>query len=598
MAKHAFLFDLDGTLVITDHMYFEVWRKMLESYHIDLTPSMFNKYIYGNSDFVALQLLLPNCLGSAREQEHALLTQMSHLKDKLFCEQINDVKLVSGAVQFVKRVKEAGHHVAIVTNCNRRAAETILKHVGLDLCVDYLVIGAECERPKPSPDPYKSALKHFGVPAELAIIFEDSGSGLLSAFGVYPKCIVGISSNLTEQALVESGVDFAINGFDCIDLKTLVEYSGRGKPVTSITKYVYESMRKHWDLEGPESVYVHDQKLKGGYIADVLRLDIMTRQKGESGISERIKCVLKLVATNDTNLNKMANDLDLYGREFYFYECISPYVNINIPKFYGIVKDANLVSQGILLEDLNRSPFTLGLDLTKESVNTSLRIIDRLADLHARFWSKDLATIFPLLKKNNNAAFSPGWELYVKANWQDFENKWSAILSDKQLKVGRAIVAKFGAIQNYLSVGHLTLCHGDVKSGNIFFKASADVDKQYEPYFIDWQYITHGKGVQDLVFFMIESFDTLTMKKYNELFKNYYFVKLLEHSEVKTYDWVEYVRDFQLAACYYPFFVAVWFGVTPKEHLIDLNFPFFFIQRLFAFLEANVELEVVTDLIE
>jgi hypothetical protein len=31
-----------------------------------------------------------------------------------------------------------------------------------------------------------------------------------------------------------------------------------------------------------------------------------------------------------------------------------------------------------------------------------------------------------------------------------------------------------------------------------------------------------------------------------------------------------------------PFFTAVWFGSMPEDELIDKNFPFFFIQKLFA----------------
>jgi hypothetical protein len=34
---HAFMFDLDGTIVITDEIYFDVWYKILCKYNIQLT---------------------------------------------------------------------------------------------------------------------------------------------------------------------------------------------------------------------------------------------------------------------------------------------------------------------------------------------------------------------------------------------------------------------------------------------------------------------------------------------------------------------------------------------------------------------------------
>jgi hypothetical protein len=33
------------------------------------------------------------------------------------------------------------------------------------------------------------------------------------------------------------------------------------------------------------------------------------------------------------------------------------------------------------------------------------------------------------------------------------------------------------------------------------------------------------------------------------------------------------------------FFVAIWFGTIDDDELIDMNFPFFFIQKLFNFMQ-------------
>jgi hypothetical protein len=100
--------------------------------------------------------------------------------------------------------------------------------------------------------------------------------------------------------------------------------------------------------------------------------------------------------------------------------------------------------------------------------------------------------------------------------------------------------------------------------------------------FIDWQYIILGKGVQDLVFFMIESFDMHKMKLYKSLFKEYYYVKLIQNGIV-NYSRDEYDEDFTNASYYFPFFVAIWFGTLNEDELIDKRFPCEFITRLFNF---------------
>jgi hypothetical protein len=94
---------------------------------------------------------------------------------------------------------------------------------------------------------------------------------------------------------------------------------------------------------------------------------------------------------------------------------------------------------------------------------------------------------------------------------------------------------------------------------------------------------------------MIESFDKEIMDNYYMLFKQYYYIKLLEYN-VNTYLYDEYENDFKLAICYYPFFVAIWFGTTPEKDLIDVNFPFFYIQKLFRFIENNITLEFLENL--
>jgi thiamine kinase-like enzyme len=156
------------------------------------------------------------------------------------------------------------------------------------------------------------------------------------------------------------------------------------------------------------------------------------------------------------------------------------------------------------------------------------------------------------------------------------------MMTEDQVHMCGEIVSSFPRIQQDLSNRNLTLVHGDVKSGNIFYDKG-----DRTPYFLDWQYVAIGKGVQDLVFFMIESFDVQTMDRYFHTFKQYYYIKLLEYG-VGNYSAEEYDEDFRNAVKYYPFFVAVWFGTTPEDDLIDKNFPYFFIQKLLNFLKYVV----------
>jgi hypothetical protein len=97
-----------------------------------------------------------------------------------------------------------------------------------------------------------------------------------------------------------------------------------------------------------------------------------------------------------------------------------------------------------------------------------------------------------------------------------------------------------------------------------------------------------GKGAQDLAFFIIESFDMDKINLFYPIFKNYYYCKLMEYG-VAQYSYDDYEQDLKDAFCYTPFFTAVWFGTVSYDDLIDKNFPFFFLQKLFGLLDKTLE---------
>ena len=554
--SYVFLFDLDGTLVNTDNIYVKVWKQILSEYNIDLTLELFHKYIHGNSDDKVVNMLIPS----------ADVNQISLLKDNLFIENINDVTLIDGMYDFIKLVKMKGYNCSIVTNCNRAVAEAIIDYCKLTNMIDFIVVGNECSRSKPYPDPYIDAINKYNVVPNKVIIFEDSKSGLLSARQTNPACIVGVTTSYSRSELLKLGANMAIDNYVGLLLDEIISFNNFS--VQYLEKYIRSSL----NIE-ILTIEIDDKKLKGGYISDVISLKITTT----AGI---LSCVLKLENKNTTALSIMANKLGLYERENYFYENISKYVNIKIPKFYGLIRDDDLNTSGILMENLNiTGNYKLNENLNIVDIDISLHVISKLACFHSKFWNKDIKKIFSCIKKHNDILFNPTWSDFIKEKWNCFVENWKNILSKEQILVAEQIMNDFTSIQERLSNNNLTLIHGDVKSPNIFY----DLNNNHEPVFLDWQYVAIGKGAQDLIFFLIESFDLENIKLNYPIFKNYYYKKLIENG-VNDYSYLDYENDLKDAISYFPFFVAVWFGTTPQEELIDVNFPFFLIQKLFYFL--------------
>jgi HAD superfamily hydrolase (TIGR01509 family) len=549
-----FLFDLDGTLAITEHIYFDSWKKILKEYDVELTYEMFKNYISGNNDATVINTLLPH--------KQVSINEISIKKDELFIANINQIQLIDGVENALNQLKECGHKLAVVTNCNRKVSEHILDFAELSQYFEFIVVGNECNMPKPYPDPYNAAINKFNGSNEKTIIFEDSKTGLLSAHCVSPMCIVGIETIYSEDELLKYFANVTMIDYLNFDMNYLLNCNNYEN--NAIKKSIIELFDCTID-----NVIINNTKLKGGFISDVLDVEIYTEKT-------LIKCIGKMENKSENILSKMSNNLDLYNREYYFYKDISRLVPVKTPRFYGLLRNDN-ANIGILLENINDDNHKLNLNLNNENIGISFKVIDSLTQMHSTFWNKDVIE-FKNLKKNNDSLFNPYWHDFIKLNLHSFKEKWQHILTPEQLNLTDYICENFLIIQQQLSDQNLTLCHGDVKSANIFYKINND---SYDPVFIDWQYITLGKGVQDLVFFMIESFDTNKMKNYKQLFKEYYYVKIIENE----IDYVrkDYERDFINASYYFPFFVAIWFGTINEDELIDKNFPREFIQRLFNF---------------
>jgi len=558
---YAFLFDLDGTLVITDEIYFDVWYKILIKYNIILTKEIFKDFIQGNNDSHVLRTLLTNI-------RDLPLSKLSKIKDELFIENINKIKVIDGLYDIINKIKKLGYKLCIVTNCNKNVARAIVKHINIEKSVDFIISSDDCLNGKPDSEPYRKAIQQYNILNHQCFIFEDSKTGILSGSSVNPKLLIGIETIYDKNELMNFGANLTIKNFAGLNVSDLIN--------SYISKVIYLKtvIKKNMTIDNILDVIIDENKLKGGFIADVISYKIITKDNIHSYI-------LKYENILENNLSSMAKKIQLYEREYYFYTSIYKDINVNIPKFYGLVEDENYNKIGIILENLIERNFKINLNLNLENIDTTLKIIDRMAKMHSKFWGKNLKKMFPNLKNTMDEIFFPFFSNFITERYTLFKTNWFKNLNIDQQNMLNEIYENFSDIQKSFSLGNnLTFIHGDIKSPNIFY----DTENSNEPWFIDWQHCAIGKGVQDLIFFIIESFQITNIKHIFSLAKQYYYIKLLEYG-VTNYSYEEYERDIYTAICYIPFFTSVWFGTINQDELIDKNFPYFFINKMLYLLE-------------
>uniref|UniRef100_A0A8R7QUT2 Uncharacterized protein n=2 Tax=Triticum urartu TaxID=4572 RepID=A0A8R7QUT2_TRIUA len=83
-------------------------------------------------------------------------------------------------------------------------AKLMIKLLGLSDFFEAVIVGGECEKPKPAPFPYLKALKELQVSAAHTFIFEDSASGTrVDVAAGMP--VVAVLTRIPEKSLEEAG---------------------------------------------------------------------------------------------------------------------------------------------------------------------------------------------------------------------------------------------------------------------------------------------------------------------------------------------------------------------------------------------------------
>ena len=347
-------------------------------------------------------------------------------------------------------------------------------------------------------------------------------------------------------------------------------------------------------------------KLKGGYICDTMRVKIYYgpgspggSSAGDAGgggveaaprrgaVSARPETAILKIASPASADHDVAMRLRLYEREWHFYEQLSHRVTIRVPRYLGSVKDTEtgLTTEGVLLEDLEVPGAVLCPQLDDAGV---MLTIQHVAKHHATFWNApELASGALGVKPHNGPWYQPGWGDDIAAYWPRFVRKWEKPDARRKLELppeafvaGEAIMNGFAWIQDELSKKPHTFNHGDVKPPNMFMMPNS------VPAFIDWQYTAVGKGCQDILFFLIEGYTIEECRRLEPLAMKHYHAALVTYG-VKDYSFEDLRRDWKLAAMHFPFYVAMWFGTTPDETLVDPDFPRRFVPRAFDCILRN-----------
>lgn len=170
----AVFWDMDGTLIDTEDLHYEVIRDWCAGYGYTLTPE-------GNDMLIAKtmpekwQILKPLLNESATE---AVFRREC---EDWYIERLTADKGLERALSIVREVAARGVLQACVSNGEHEVVKANVEILGLGEIFSFLVTGGNCDPGKPAPDPYLMAARKAGFAPEECIAVEDSSVGMAAA---------------------------------------------------------------------------------------------------------------------------------------------------------------------------------------------------------------------------------------------------------------------------------------------------------------------------------------------------------------------------------------------------------------------------------
>jgi HAD superfamily hydrolase (TIGR01509 family) len=200
----ALLFDIDGTLVETDTLHYEIWRKVLAEEGLKIDGAAYKQKISGRLNPDIVGDLLPHL-----SLEHQ--TAFAEHKEAVFREQA-ELQPLDGLLACLSWASDRQLICAVVSNAPQKNAEFMLKALNIASAFSLVVLGGDLPHGKPHPLPYQEALRLLNLDPEETIAFEDSPSGIQSAVTAGIP-VVGIASTHVPEDLKTLGAAIVVKDF-------------------------------------------------------------------------------------------------------------------------------------------------------------------------------------------------------------------------------------------------------------------------------------------------------------------------------------------------------------------------------------------------
>jgi beta-phosphoglucomutase family hydrolase len=194
---NAVIFDMDGVLVDSEPIYFEIENHLFSYFHVEVSKKQHEAFVGISIEDMWDKLIKDNNLKYSKESivEHHKKYVINHM------ENLAQLSLTKNVEELLEDLKEKDIKIGLASSSPKQLINIILSKLHIKNYFEVIVSGDEVEKSKPYPEIFLKTAKLLGVEPKKCVVIEDSSNGVKAANNAGMKCIGFLNVNSGKQNL-------------------------------------------------------------------------------------------------------------------------------------------------------------------------------------------------------------------------------------------------------------------------------------------------------------------------------------------------------------------------------------------------------------
>ena len=173
----AVIFDMDGVLIDAKEWHYDALNKALALFGYTITRHEHETVFDGLSTRQKLEML--SSLHGLPRQLHSFLNEMKQQYTMDIVYQL--CKPTFHHEYALSRLKRMGYSLGVASNSVRNSVHVMMERSHLTKYLDVMLSNEDVAKPKPHPEIYMRAIRHFGLSPSECLVVEDNENGIRAA---------------------------------------------------------------------------------------------------------------------------------------------------------------------------------------------------------------------------------------------------------------------------------------------------------------------------------------------------------------------------------------------------------------------------------